>query len=69
MRDVYIAGATITQFGKHPDRSLGDLGREACRHALRDAGLNPADIQAGYHRLGGGKISGRHGLSVSRLGA
>jgi acetyl-CoA acyltransferase len=48
MRDVYIIGAGMTQFGKHPARSLRDLGREACHQALRDAGISPGDIQAGY---------------------
>ncbi|MCP4622733.1 MAG: hypothetical protein GY850_04280 [bacterium] len=48
MRDVYIVGAAMTLFGKHPERSLRNLGSEACRRALHDAGLNPRDIQAGY---------------------
>lgn len=48
MRDVYIIGAGMTQFGKHPQRSLRGLGREACHQALRDAGVSPRDIQAGY---------------------
>ncbi len=48
MRDVYIIGAGMTQFGKHPQRSLRDLGREACHQALRDAAISPGDIQAGY---------------------
>lgn len=48
MRDVYIIGAGMTRFGRHPERSLRDLGREACHQALRDAGISPGDIQAGY---------------------
>jgi acetyl-CoA acetyltransferase len=48
MRDVYIIGAGMTLFGKHPERSLRDLGWEACRNALRDAGITPAQIEAGY---------------------
>jgi acetyl-CoA acetyltransferase len=48
MREVLIIGAGMTQFGKHPDRSLRDLGREACVNALRDAGINPKKIEAGY---------------------
>jgi len=48
MRDVYIIGGGMTQFGKHPERRLRDLGREACRQALREAGILPAQIQAGY---------------------
>lgn len=48
MRDVYIVGAGMTQFGKHLDRSLRDLGREACLLAFQDAGVMPKDIEAGY---------------------
>ncbi len=38
----------MTQFGKHPGRSLRTLGLEACLHALRDAGIRPKEIEAGY---------------------
>jgi len=48
MRDVYIIGAGMTQFGKHLERSLRDLGREACLEAIKDAGIEPEQIQAGY---------------------
>ena len=48
MREVFIIGAGMTQFGKHTDRSLRDLGREACLSALQDAGVNPKKIEAGY---------------------
>ena len=48
MRHVFIIGVGMTQFGKHMDRSLRDLGREACINALRDAGINPKKIEAGY---------------------
>jgi acetyl-CoA acetyltransferase len=48
MRDVFVIGAGMTMFGKHPDRSLRNLGFEACLNALRDAGVTPGDIEAGY---------------------
>ena len=48
MRDVYIIGAGMTVFGKHSDRSLRDLGGEASLVALRDAGVQPKEIEAGY---------------------
>jgi acetyl-CoA acetyltransferase len=48
MRDVYIIGAGMTQFGKHLERSLRDLGREACLLAIQDAGVTPKDVEAGY---------------------
>lgn len=48
MGDVLIIGASMTEFGKHPDRSLRDLGFEACLNAIRDAGITPEEIEAGY---------------------
>jgi acetyl-CoA acetyltransferase len=48
VREVYIIGIGMTQFGKHPDRSLRSLGFEACLNALRDAGVRPKEIEAGY---------------------
>jgi acetyl-CoA acetyltransferase len=48
MKDVFIIGVGMTQFGKHTGRSLRDLGREACFNALRDAGITPNKIEAGY---------------------
>jgi acetyl-CoA acetyltransferase len=44
MRDVYVAGHGMTTFGKHLDRSLGELTREAVSAALRDAGVDAAAI-------------------------
>jgi acetyl-CoA acetyltransferase len=38
----------MTQFGKHPDRNLRSLGFEACFNALRDAGVKPKEIEAGF---------------------
>jgi len=48
MRDVFIIGVGMTIFGKHSDRSLRSLGFEACLNALKDAGIKPTEIEAGY---------------------
>lgn len=48
MRDVFVIGVGMTQFGKFLDRSLRDLGRVACWRAIKDAGIRPNQIQAGY---------------------
>ena len=48
MRDVFIGGVGMTIFGKHPDRSLRDLGREACLNTISESGINPKEIEAGY---------------------
>jgi acetyl-CoA acetyltransferase len=47
MRNVFVIGVGMTVFGKH-ERSLRSLGYEACLNALKDAGVKPADIEAGY---------------------
>lgn len=44
MRDVYVAGAAMTRFGKFPDTTIRALAEEATRGALDDAGVSPADI-------------------------
>lgn len=44
MRDVYIAGAAMTRFGKFPDTTIRALAEEATRGALDDAGVAAADI-------------------------
>lgn len=48
MKPVFIGGIGITPFGRHPLRSLRDLGREACLQAMQDAGVCPNDIDAIY---------------------
>jgi acetyl-CoA acetyltransferase len=44
MREVYVAGAAMTRFGKFPDTTIRALAEEATRGALDDAGVTPADI-------------------------
>lgn len=48
MRDVYVVGVGMTPLGRHLDKRLRDLGKIACFSALKDAGLEPKDIQAGF---------------------
>ncbi len=43
-RPVFVAGAGMTAFGKHADRSLGALAQEAVAAALAKAGLEPVAI-------------------------
>jgi len=44
LRDVYVAGAAMTRFGKFPASSVRSLAEEATRDALADAGLEAHDI-------------------------
>jgi acetyl-CoA acyltransferase len=46
MRDVWIRGVGMTRFGRHLDRSGRELAEEAARSALRDADLEPHDVEA-----------------------
>ena len=45
---VFVAGVGMTRFGKHPDRSVKDLTREAVELALTDAGCTREQIRAAF---------------------
>lgn len=47
-REVAIIGVGMTKFGKHPDKTIKDLAREATWKAIRDANVNAKDIGAIY---------------------
>ena len=44
MREVYVAGAAMTRFGKFPDTTIRALAEEAVNGALGDAGVTAADV-------------------------
>ena len=46
MRKVAVVGAGMTKFGKHIDRNLKDLGREAVEAAMKEAGVGIPNIEA-----------------------
>ena len=46
MSNIYIAGIAMTVFGRHPERSLEDMAREALQGALKDAGCRDRRISA-----------------------
>jgi acetyl-CoA acyltransferase len=46
MRQVAVVGAGMTRFGKHQDRSMKDLAREAVEKALQSAGIEREAIEA-----------------------
>lgn len=46
MRRVAVVGAGMTKFGKHMDRSLKSLGREAVEAAMKAAGVDMPQIEA-----------------------
>ncbi len=45
---VVVLGVGLHPFGRFPEKSLEDLGREAALEALRDAGIEYKDVEAGY---------------------
>lgn len=47
-RDVVVLGVGMTRFGKMPERAPEDLGHEAIRAAIRDAGIDRRKIQAAF---------------------
>ena len=48
MRKVVAIGVGMTKFGKFPDLSVEQLGRDSVWAALKDAGVRPQDIQVAY---------------------
>lgn len=48
MREVCIVGVGMHKFGRWPEKSVGDLAREAIKAALDDAGAEFKDIEAGF---------------------
>jgi benzoylsuccinyl-CoA thiolase BbsB subunit len=48
MREVSIVGVGMHKFGRWPEKSVGDLAREAIVAALEDAGAEFKDIEAGF---------------------
>ncbi len=68
MRDAYIIGVGMTPLGKHLDKELRDLGRVACAAALRDAGIHPREVQAGFCGNGLGQaLQAEAGIAQSVL--
>ncbi|MFA5939955.1 MAG: thiolase family protein [Sinimarinibacterium sp.] len=47
--NIYIAGIAMTVFGRHAERSLDDLAREALEGALKDAGCRRDDLGAAFY--------------------
>ena len=48
MRDVHIAGVSMTKFGKFLDKSLKDHTGDALHEVLKDAGCNAKSVEAAF---------------------
>ena len=63
MENVAIIGVSMTHFGKHPQKTLKDLGMEAALGACKHAGIDPKAIQAAYAGNGlAGIMTGQEGI-------
>jgi acetyl-CoA acetyltransferase len=63
MREVFIIGVGMTPFGVHPERSTGDMAREAVTKALADAGAAAVDVGATFYaNTVSGAIEGQYGM-------
>lgn len=49
MSNIYIAGISMTVFGRHIERSLEDLAREALNGALKDANCKASDLGIAFY--------------------
>jgi acetyl-CoA acetyltransferase len=49
MKDIYIAGIAMTVFGRHIERPLADLAREALDGALKDANCATDDLGVAFY--------------------
>jgi len=48
LRRVAVIGVGMSKFGKQPEKTLVELGSEACRAAIKDAAIVPKDIEVVY---------------------
>jgi acetyl-CoA acetyltransferase len=48
METIYVVGVGMTKFGRHLERSIKDLTREAVELALADAGCKAGDLQGAF---------------------
>ncbi|WP_455902007.1 thiolase C-terminal domain-containing protein [Rhodococcus gordoniae] len=67
MTTVYLSGAGMTRFGRHPDQGLFDLAVEAAEAAIADSGLSAADIDTLYFGNFLGRGFERQGVMASLL--
>ncbi len=68
MRDVAVIGIGQSQFGKFPEKSVADLGKQAVVEAIKDGGIGATDVQVAYtSRLYLEQITGQVILLTKKL--
>jgi acetyl-CoA acetyltransferase len=64
METIYVCGVGHTPFGRHLEKSVKDLTREAVSFALDDAGAEIAQIEAAYFASATtGALQGQHSIA------
>ena len=48
MRQVYVVGVGMAPFGKYAEKSVLDLGKEACKEAFEDCNASPKDVEVAF---------------------
>ena len=64
MTEVYVVGADMVRFGRHPDKTVVQLAAEAALLALDDCGLAIRDVQALYCGNIGEPMTGQRTLQL-----
>jgi acetyl-CoA acyltransferase len=63
MREVFVIGVGMTHFGVHPEKTVGDMAREAVLAALADAGATVKDIGfTAFANTAQGALDGQFGI-------
>jgi len=57
VRKVAVVGVGMVEFGRHPDKTVSDLGTISITAALEDAGLQWRDVQSMFCGVFGGGIT------------
>jgi acetyl-CoA acetyltransferase len=63
-KQAVVLGVGLLRFGRYPDMSAEDLGREAGLVALKDAGIDFKDVEAGFY----GRVQGVVGAGMRTFG-
>ena len=63
MSPIYIAGISMTVFGRHLERTLEDMAGEALQGALKDANCKISDIGTAYYAgISNGPLQGQFAI-------
>lgn len=67
MREVAIIGVGMAPFGVFPNKGIKEQGEEACWKAIKDAQIDPKQIQVGYCGNATGGFLDKQGGAIGQL--